>query len=49
MKYCIARISPSRVVSEKFGDYSNEREANRNAELANMTDPFNYYKVEEIA
>jgi predicted HTH transcriptional regulator len=32
-----------------FGDYSDEKEANRNAELLNMVDPFNNYKVKKEA
>ena len=36
MKYCIERICPTGDVSEEFGDYSDEKEANRNAELLNM-------------
>lgn len=31
MKYCIERICPTGDVSEEFGDYSDEKEANRNA------------------
>lgn len=47
MRYCIERICPTGDVSEKFGDYSDEKEANRNAELLNIVDPFNYYKVKK--
>lgn len=47
MRYCIERICPTGDVSEKFGDYSDENEANRNAELLNIVDPFNYYKVKK--
>lgn len=36
-------------VSEEFGDYSDEKEANRNAELLNKVDPFNNYKVKKEA
>lgn len=49
MKYCIERICPTGDVSEEFGDYSAEKEANRNAELLNMVDPFNNYKVKKEA
>ena len=49
MKYCIERICPTGDVSEKFGDYSDEKEANRNAELLNMVGPFNNYKVKKEA
>lgn len=48
MRYCIVRVSPAGVVFEKFGDYSDEREANRNIELLNMTDPFYYYRKEIV-
>ena len=47
MKYCIERICPTGEVSEEFGDYSDEKEANRNAELLNIVDPFNNYKVKK--
>lgn len=49
MKYYIERICPTGDVSEEFGDYFDEKEANRNAELLNMVDPFNNYKVKKEA
>lgn len=49
MKYCIERICPTGDVYEEFVDYSDEKEANRNAELLNMVDQFNNYKVKKEA
>lgn len=49
MKYCIQRICSTGDVSEEFGDYSDEKEANRNAELLNMVGLFNNYKVKKKA
>lgn len=48
MRYCIAKVSESGVVLDKFGDYSDKREVQNSIELLNMVDPFNYYKVEEM-
>lgn len=48
MKYCIERICPTGDVSEEFGDYSDEKEANRNAELLNMVQYKRTADMEEL-
>lgn len=44
MKYAIARMSFGEII-EVYGEYTDKREAENNAELSNRVDPFNDYVV----